>query len=220
MAFRPFPRPSSAGAVLVLLALSTHAQAEVREQSGYEPSLKSDPLPPLLVDGRAVEISWLAQEGLGLREYRLTTVVENGALAGTVGRWRIESGTGEPLDGGRIRAYRVRLPLLIEPGLQVHAALEAVRSNGERRLLAQRNANPRRGGRVTPPAGSRLASGREDDALGLVRSAACSPSQSAACARVAASPGPRAEPDTPSRRRACQRLRDRGPPLVADTRRS
>jgi hypothetical protein len=215
MAFRPVLRPSSAGAALVLLALCIHAQAEVQEQAGYVHSLKPDPLPPFLLDGRAVEISWLAQESLGLREYRLTAIVESGALAGTVGRWRIESGTGEPLAGGRIRAYRVRLPLLIEPGLHVHAALEAVRSDGERRLLAQKSANPRRGGRVTPPAGPRLTSGRGDDAPGLVPSTACSPSQSAVRARVVASSGPRPETDAPCRRRPCQRLRDRGPPLVA-----
>jgi len=225
-------RPS-AGAILALLALSSHADAslkgpeeakqysfEASAAAGLDRSLEYEPLIPFLTRDRPMEIRWMARERPGLHGYRLTVVIEGGALTGTVAHWTIDAGTGRSLDMEGRRAYRMRLPLRIEPGLQVHAALEAVRSDGERRLLAQQDATPgqRRGERrMTLPAGPRLTSNRADDAWGLVGPAACL-SESAPRGWLASSSAPGPEAGTPSRRRACQALRDRGPPLRADPR--
>ena len=174
-----------AGAILALLALSSHAQASLPQRqeeagrysfeasldAGHHGSLESDPLSPLLAGDRPVEIQWVARELPGLRGYRLTTVIEGGVLAGTVVRWTVEPGTGRRLDAGGLRAYRLRLPLLKEPGIHLHTALEAIHRDGSSVLLTKRDAIPEDAkgeGRFAPSRSGRLSEDPARSAGGAV----------------------------------------------------
>ena len=171
----------SAGALACLLALVHHTEASQRDaqEAGQyvfratltsEPrGLDSDSLTSLLANDRAVVFRWVARESPGLRAYRLTTVIEGGALSGTVVRWTVEPGSGQRLDMGRLLEYRLRLPLAVESGLQLHAALEAIAADGSRFLLVERDAFPERRseGQLGSSRGERLV--QED--VGSARSA-------------------------------------------------
>lgn len=225
----------SAGAAFCLLALvggTEASQLEPQEAGQYdfkatftsEPrGFDPDSLTSLLANDRAVVFSWVARESPGLRAYRLTTVIEGGALSGTVVRWTVEPGSGQRLDMDRLLEYRLRLPLAIETGLQLHAALEAIAADGSQFLLAERDAFPERRseGQLGSSRGARLVqedvgSARSAIAPGSPTAALSNPPTLALPAQAGASAGSRSRmPITGTGSPGC-----RGPPPRADTRRS
>ena len=229
----PFAIPAGPAArrpafvALALLALAAVADASPKGPPQDSPyslqtlayrSLEPDRASLLPARDRAVEIRWVAREFPDLSAYQLTVEIEGSALSGTVARWIIEPGTGWPLDTEGRRAYRLGLPLRAEPGLAIHAALESVRADGRRQLLARLDDNPweRRGEACTArPAGPRVGPGRDDEGSGLASSPACLP-ESALRGDLAPSARPDAGSAAAASHRACRDLRDRGPPLPTD----
>jgi hypothetical protein len=184
--------------------------------AGFDRSLDPDLGSPLAARDRAVEIRWVARELPTLAAYRLTVAVDGSDLP--LARWTIVPGTGRAIDTDGLRAYRMGLPLRAQPGLAVHASLEAVRSDGRLELLARLDDMPweRRGADCNAsPASPRLDSGAAEEGVGLVRSAACLPASAPAASLIPVA-GPDAERPAAGSRAPCLDLRERGPPPRAD----
>ncbi len=102
------------------------------------PAAEPAPLPVVGASG-AVEVRWTAQEGFGLRGYRLTAWVEDGVLSGVAARWELAPGSGARERSGGTHEYRVRIDLPAFSAAHVRTVLEAVGRDGSPVLLAVRD---------------------------------------------------------------------------------
>jgi hypothetical protein len=90
-----------------------------------------------------VEVEWTADEHFGFRGYRLTATIEDGPLSGVATQWNVAPGSGRREGPGGAYAYRVRLNLPPFAVAHVRTALEGVRADGSRVLLAVRDVRAR-----------------------------------------------------------------------------
>ncbi len=89
-----------------------------------------------------VELHWTAYEQAGFRGYRLTALIEGGPLSGAAMQWHVAPGSGRRRWSGAYE-YLVRLNLPAFFDAHLRAALEGLRADGSRVLLAVRDVRAR-----------------------------------------------------------------------------
>lgn len=134
------PRPE-AGAYSID-AFSVRHRADRLPQELLAPAHALGALPEAGSHG-PVELLWTAHEHAGFRGYRLTATIEDGPLSGVATQWTVAPGSGRRDGASGAYAYRVRLNLPVFTQAHVRAALEGVRADGTRVLLAVRDVRAR-----------------------------------------------------------------------------